>query len=237
MFSYEVIQQFTDSELSVYKYIVDNFDKIPHLTIRELSEETFCSTATILRFCNKLGFEKYSAFKDKLREESKNISSTPPGEDSSEIYSYFNRANTSSFEDIIAKFADKVKSSEKIFFIGLGSSGSLARYAARYYSNLGMFAVGLEDQFYPISKKMGDKATVIALSVSGETKGLVEFLERLKKSGCNILSITNRADSTIARMSDMNIAYNLTEYRTDEGYNYTTQVPVMFLIEAIARRV
>jgi hypothetical protein len=38
-------------------------------------------------------------------------------------------------------------------------------------------------------------------------------------------------------MSDWNISYNLNMHKVNGGYNATTQVPVLFLIEALARRI
>lgn len=77
---------------------------------------------------------------------------------------------------------------------------------------------------------------VIALSVTGETKEVVDLLNRFKTSRCNILSITNQSNSTIAQISDWNISYNMEMISVNGGYNATSQVPVLFLIETLARR-
>lgn len=67
MFSYEEIQKYSETDIRIYKYTVSNFDKIQYMTIRELANETQVSASTILRFCNKNGFEGYSEFKDALK--------------------------------------------------------------------------------------------------------------------------------------------------------------------------
>jgi hypothetical protein len=38
-------------------------------------------------------------------------------------------------------------------------------------------------------------------------------------------------------MSDWNISYNMNMQRVNGGYNATSQVPVLFLIEVLARRI
>lgn len=38
MFSYDNIQKFNETEIQMYKFIVDNGEKIPYMTIRELGE-------------------------------------------------------------------------------------------------------------------------------------------------------------------------------------------------------
>ena len=42
MFTYDVIQKFNDTEIHIYKFIVANLDKIPYMTIRELSYYPIC---------------------------------------------------------------------------------------------------------------------------------------------------------------------------------------------------
>jgi DNA-binding MurR/RpiR family transcriptional regulator len=237
MFSYDNIQKFNETEIHMYKFIVDNGEKIPYMTIRELGEVMHVSTSTILRFCNKLDCGGYKEFKERLKKYLYHIKEMPPQNDLVEVLDYFQRTNTNSFEQKIEQGADFIRKAEIVIFIGGGSSGTLARYGARYFSNLGKFSIGLEDAYYPITKDMASPTVIIALSVSGETKEIINLINRFKTNKCNILSITNQTNSTIAKMSDWNISYNMNMHKVNGGYNATTQVPVLFLIEALARRI
>lgn len=236
MFTYGNIQKFNETEIKIYKFIVENGEKIPYMTIREFADEVQVSTSTVLRFCNKLDCDGYREFKERLKKYVHQIQKTPPRCDLNEILHYFKKINTNSFEDKIEEGADFIRKAETVIFIGSGSSGALAKYAARYFSNLGKFSIGLEDTLYPITKDM-EAAVVIALSVSGETKGVIELINRFKINKCNILSITNQPNCTISQMSDWNISYNMDMHEANGGYNATTQVPVLFIIEALAGRI
>lgn len=236
MFSYDNIQKFNETEIKIYKFIVENGEKIPYMTIREFADDVQVSTSTVLRFCNKLDCDGYSEFKERLKKYVNQIQKTPPKSDLNEILHYFKKINTSSFEEKIEAGADYIRKAETVIFIGSGSSGALAKYAARYFSNLGKFSIGLEDTLYPITKDM-EAAVVIALSVSGETKGVIELINKFKINKCNILSITNQSNSTISQMSDWSISYNMDIHEANGGYNATTQVPVLFIIEALAGRI
>ena len=119
----------------------------------------------------------------------------------------------------------------------MGSSGTLAKYGARYFSNMGHFAVGLEDALYPIESFCWKNTAVIACSESGETERLIEAVNQFRKKKCSVLSITNSPLSTLAKLSDWNFSYNLNTKRINGGYNGTTQVPVIFVIEALAKRI
>ena len=236
MFSYDIIQTFNQTEVSIYKYLTANAVKIPYMSIRELASALQVSTSTILRFCHKSGMEGYKELKQHVALSIDEGERQELNQDLSELALYFQQVNTESFEKRIRAVVDMVRTAKKIFFIGLGSSGALARYGARYFSNLGKFAIGLEDQHYPITEEMADSTVVILLSVSGETTGLIEFLDRCRETGCKSLCITNNSSSPLAGMADMNLTYHVAYQKGPEGHNATTQVPVIFLIEAIARR-
>ena len=228
LFSYEHIQSFSETELAIYKYIIANKEKAAYLTIRELAKENHVSTASILRFCEKTGCSGYSEFKEKIRKMLGEKIFTPPGSDIEEILQYFKRTCTGAFEEMIEKAANMIRGAERVYFVGMGASGTLGAYGARYFSNLGKFSSSIEDPYYPLLQDMQGSVLVIALSVSGEN---------FQNHNCKILSITNHSASTIAKMADMNISYHLTEKKTDPYCNLTTQVPVIFLIEILARRI
>lgn len=60
---------FTDAERVLANYILDNLTKISKMTIYELSEYSFCSVATISRFCKKLKMKNFGALKIELTKE------------------------------------------------------------------------------------------------------------------------------------------------------------------------
>ena len=236
MFSYDNIQKFNETEIKIYKFIIDNGEKIPYMTIRELADVIQVSTSTILRFCNKLDCDGYNEFKERLKKYLYQIKEMPPQSDLTELLHYLKKTNINSFEHKIEQGADFIRKAETVIFIGSGSSGALAKYGARYFSNLGKFSIGLEDTLYPITKDM-KTTVVIVLSVSGETKGVINLINQFKINKCNILIITNQSNCTIAQISDWNISYNMNIHKINGGYNATTQVPVLFLIEELSRRI
>ncbi|MFL6557956.1 MAG: SIS domain-containing protein, partial [Bacillus sp. (in: firmicutes)] len=117
---------------------------------------------------------------------------------------------------------------------GIGSSGILAEYGARYFSSIGKFSMYIKDPHFPIHSKLMVNSVTIALSVSGENNFTVTHLNQLKQEGSKIVSITNNKLSTVAKISDINIPYYVTEEFFEES-NITTQVPVVYILESMAR--
>ncbi|WP_419883473.1 MurR/RpiR family transcriptional regulator [Peribacillus sp. B-H-3] len=234
MFSNEMIASFNELETSLYNYIMQNSDKVAYMRIRELADETHVSTATILRFCRKINCEGFSEFKVKLKlylEENKN---TMIKSSQHSLVEFFERTLKGDIEEKIRQAANIVNKADNVIFYGIGSSGILAEYGARYFSSLGKFSMYIKDPHFPIHSKLMTNSVTMALSVSGENPFTVTHLHQLKREGSMVISITNNKLSTVAKMSDFNISYYVTEEFIEEA-NITTQVPVIYILEAMAR--
>ncbi|MDQ0225922.1 MurR/RpiR family transcriptional regulator [Metabacillus niabensis] len=236
MFSNEIIASFNELETSLYNYIIQNSEKVAYMRIRELADETHVSTATILRFCRKVNCEGFTEFKVKLKMHVQENNKPMIKSSSHSFLEFFERTLNGDIEAKMKKAASIVTKADNVIFIGIGSSGILAEYGARYFSSLGKFSMYIKDPHFPIHSKLMFNSVTIALSVSGENPFTVTHLHQLKQEGSKIISITNNKLSTIAKISDLNIPYYVTEEYLEET-NITTQVPVVYILESIAREI
>lgn len=55
-----------DNNYIIADYIIRHIDEMPEKSIRQLSEDCYVSTTSILKFCGLLGFNSYSEFKHTL---------------------------------------------------------------------------------------------------------------------------------------------------------------------------
>jgi DNA-binding MurR/RpiR family transcriptional regulator len=236
MFTNDMIASFNELETSLYHYIIQNSDKVAYMRIRELADETHVSTASILRFCKKLNCEGFTEFKVKLKMDLEENKKTVIKSSQQSVVEFIERALKGDLEEKISQAAHLVNQADNVIFIGIGSSGILAEYGARYFSSLGTFSMYIKDPHFPIHAKLRNNSVTIALSVSGENPFTVTHLNQLKHEGSKIISITNNKFSTIAKISDLNIPYYVTEELYEEA-NITTQVPVVYILEAMAREI
>lgn len=236
LFSYEMIKSLNNLEILIYNYVVCNPQKVIDMTIRELSNELHVSTTTVLRFCHKAGCEGYSEFKYSLKEYVKNNRTNDVIEDFTILQDFFKKAESREFNNQLQTAAEIICSKRNIYFIGMGTSGTLGKYGARYISNLGLKAFYIDDPFYPTEGGDYTDSAVIALSVSGEQKILHKQIVGLKNGNAAIISITNTRQCTLASISDFNIAYYMPMKVLPGLYNVTSQVPVMYILESIAQK-
>ena len=239
MFGYEVLQSYNELEMLVYNYIMEHKEEVKFMTIRELSEAIHVSTSTIIRFCKKTGCEGYSEFRLQfklfLKEEKENKKKLSQDNGVDEIMYFLHTVTSTEYEASIIRVAEMIQEARQLIFIGIGTSGILGKYGARYFSNIGKFSQYIEDPYHPIGNDMVE-TVVIALSESGETPQTIKLAERFKRHNCKIFSITNGSACTLAKMSDYNLSYFVSKRLVQEEYNITTQVPVIYLLETIGRR-
>lgn len=239
MFGYEVLQSYNELEMLVYNYIMEHKEEVEFMTIPELSEAVHVSTSTIIRFCKKTGCEGYSEFRVQfklfLKEEKENKKKLSQDNGVDEMMYFLHTVTSTAYEESIVKVTEMIQEARQLIFIGIGTSGILGKYGARYFSNIGKFSQYIEDPYYPIGNDM-EETVVIALSESGETQQTIKLAERFKKHNCKIFSITNGSSCTLAKMSDYNLSYFVSKRLVQDEYNITTQVPVIYLLETIGRR-
>ncbi len=201
----------------------------------KLLDEAHVSTATVLRFCKKLGCEGYSEFRLRYKEYLKNQQILLNDTVETTFKGFVSRMDSRDFQESIDNAFRLLKDSQHIIFIGIGSSGILGKYGARYFSNIGRFSLYVEDPFFPILQDMTDHTVTIVLSESGTTYQMLKLANQLKQKGSRLLSITNKADSPLAKLADCNIFYYVPQLMAN-GTNITTQIPVVYILETLARK-
>lgn len=236
MFTYEEIMSLNELEMTVYQYILKNKEKAGYMKIRELAEEAHVSTTTILRFCKKMGCSGYSEFKVQFKMYLKNQIEPETDIDISNLTDYLKRFKTEDYMKTIDQAALMLQQSSSIIFIGVGTSGMLAKYGARYFSNVGWLSLCIDDPFTPVFGEHQEETVVVALSVSGETEQVLGMANGLKMKGCRLISITNTPNCTLARMSDCNISYYMPVRKTARYFNITLQAPVVTILEILGNK-
>lgn len=235
MFNYEIIQSLNDLELLLYRYIMKNAEKVIYMRIRELADEAHVSTTTILRFCKKVNCEGYSEFKIKLKMHIQRNESNKINDDTSIIVDFFKKLDNSELDRKLNVVCDLIKEARNVILMGTGTSGILCKYAARYFSSIGKFAMYIDDPYFPRNYKIYEDSIIIAISVSGETPTVIDHISNLKRENSTVVSITNSENCTVAKISDLNISYYVQREKIGIS-DITTQIPVLYIIENIGKR-
>lgn len=116
----------------------------------------------------------------------------------------------------------------------------MATYGANLFSSLYKFSLAVTDPqnspVYYVSEQFDEHICLIVFSVSGQNEDVVDYINRFRLHHIKVISMTNSANSTIARISDLNIPYYI-NVETYQETNITSQLPVVYLLEYLAREV
>lgn len=234
--------ELSNIDLEIYKYVATHIDQVVYMRIRDLAKNTHSSTASVLRFCKKFECEGFSEFKIKLQLYKESLKDDHPihAVDESAFINFIHRTSESNFQETLRAAAQLLAQKELVIFIGSGSSNIIAEYGVLYFSSIFSMAFRIEDPAnHPIdffSKSLAEKVCVIALSVSGETKNIVNYLNQFLANRSTIISITNSSNSTISKLSDVNLAYYISTEKNGDA-DLTSQVPALYTIEYLAKEV
>ncbi|AYG00398.1 MurR/RpiR family transcriptional regulator [Lactococcus allomyrinae] len=239
-YNYEKVQTLNDLESSIFEYILKNETIASTMSIREMADVVHVSTATVMRMTKKLGFSGWKEFCYHLKNSVRELKVSTQYHENIRQFEFFLRNLSES--EYIYKVSDAValiSNAKRIIFIGVGTSGALAEYGARYFSNSGLESHAITDLHQSLRARVGEDSLVVILSVSGETSLLVKSIIELKSKDIKIIVITNHDDSTLSKFSNITLSYEFKEIFSnyDAIENLTSSLPVIALIEILVSKV
>lgn len=211
----------TAAEKKVADFVQSHQGRTQHLSISQLAEESQVAEATVSRFCRRLGYKGYNAFRLAVanttagRLQPMNPLSGEVLDDDSftDVCSKIFSANTSAMaqtmnlarqEDYSAA-ADILEKAEKVLCMGQGGSMILAEEAAHLFSTIfgNYYAVSGAHTQMMYAVNASEKDALIFFSYSGATKDMMDTLSEAKKSGAKVILITHFPNSPGAALADV----------------------------------
>ena len=210
---------FSDTERVIADYLLKNFRELGTLSTRQLAGKTYTSSAAIVRFSQKLGFEGYTEFKVKFMAEMMQSVGTPKerfisdkdtvpevidkvllmGQDAlKETYGLLEQAD-------VNRALHYLRQARHIGFYTMGDNLNLARMAAANFIMVGKYVSVQESmplQFLEAYDAPKDHAAII-MSRTGENRLLLEIARRLSLQGNPIICITAASKSSLAEVADV----------------------------------
>lgn len=233
------INDFSSVEIEIYKYIVNNYEKIVFMRVRDIAVNANVSSTSVFRFIKKLGFSSFPEFKIYIKN---NLAKQnfPEFNHSLSISQRIDNLTMNTFHpDIdyqIEQMAEKIQNSDSIIFLGMGSSGAMVEYISRKFANLGYFSISFNELTYPLSSilKSHKNNMIVALSISGETKEIIEALAAIERtSSVFICCITAGKNSSLSRLCDYSIEYFIEEKRKNIYLDLSSQIPALLILETL----
>lgn len=229
------------SERKVADYILEEKGDIIYETLLEISKKINVGEATILRFVKKVGFSGFQDLKLQVAKVAKD--DEPVNETYHENYidsiaanmtnTILNTKNVLDAKQLslAIKF---IQESNKLFFYGVGASGLAAYEAQSRFIRMGKTGLSITDSHFQLmySSACGENDVIVALSLSGYTKDIIESLKVAKKQKARIIAITNYALSPVAQIADCVLLTAGKESLLDGG-SLTSKISQLYIIDLL----
>ena len=201
-FTYSQVESLNETETYVYNYVVKNTKKVLNESIRELANDTHVSTATVMRFCKKMGCEGFTELKYRLKENVE-IQETKEDDVNNQFDSIIERVESSDYLESIRRAAEIIKQSDLILTLGIGTTGDFAKYTSRLLSGMGYCCYGVDGAAYPVQRVTeGHQGVIIAFYESLQKKLLFEEIYRYKNKNYMIIMLTNTNVGSMEHLCD-----------------------------------
>ena len=190
--------QLTGAEKKIADYILSQRQDCQYMSISELAEVAEVAEATVSRFCRRLGYRGYSAFKLAVAGASAGQRPVNPlygeilAEDNvGEMCRKICAADVDAITQTLAMIdpaaiaADLLLGADQVLCMGLGGSMILATEAAHLFSTALPNFYAVEDSHHQAIRAamLTSRDAVLYFSYSGSTRDMVELLKLARERG------------------------------------------------------
>lgn len=215
--------RFSKTEEKIAKYVLNHAELVPNMTTKELAAKADVSEASVVRFTKSIGIGSFKAFKILLAQQLvttedyiTDFSITQKKDSPYELFQKVVHVNRAAIDLLVSSIEKKelekavttLQSARRILFYGVGGSAVAAMDAQFKFAKLGYQVEYHADFHYMLSviPFLTENDVFVAISMSGETKDVVELAHFAKQQGAVLISITNLNKSPLSKETDIQLS-------------------------------
>lgn len=236
--SVEMINSMSLSELDVLRYIDNNREKVIELSIQDLAKEAFVSTATIMRFCKKLGYSGFSELKFFLKEEVQNDDRSLQSTDYESVVSCNLVSITNTIKNLNKEVVDNVVlamlRAKRIHFFGKGLTESILNYAVKLLYTSGTAVSQYEDTHlaYIMAERMNQDDLLFVASLSGNTHQIVRMAQIAKSRNATVVTITKNDINELTSIGNYSLGVE-TDGIVTHPADFASRIPMLLVLNIV----
>ena len=220
------LPQATQAEEQVIRIMAQNPREVLTMQTSELAKAGYCSPATVIRFCQKLGFRGLKELKLAISEElgyaaANNTSSFDASlpmkkvvADIVELYQKtMSQIQTLVDYTEVEKAASLIHKSSLVHLFGMGASYLVAEDFMMKLARVKKVGCLYHDIHLQLvdAGNVGVDEVCLIISYSGQTREVLKAAQEIRQNGGIIISLTQYSDNQLARMADCRLYVPATE--------------------------
>lgn len=207
-------------EQKIAHYILENPAQAVRLSVQELAEVAGASRATIVRFCQTLGYTGFKDFKLALASQLNHsvLLASEELNEGDDVMSITRKVFQSDLQAIadslqvldtaeMQRAVEALDNASRIEFYGLGSSASTALDAYYRFLRLGLPVNMVSDPYMQaiVSAQLKTGQVAFAISHSGRTEEVIFALRKSKEAGATTICLTSNQRGNVLQHADIKL--------------------------------
>lgn len=226
----------SEAEAALVQFLLRNPEKVASMSAVEVAAAAGVSEATLYRLCRQLELGGYAPLRDQMREIGKRYEPDfvqpvnvrrpkDPQLTPLQWAAYFGLRTLLDAccvaQEELDRAASAIIKAPRVSVAGVGFlSAGLAHMTAVALQRLGVTCMSWTDPqsmrgVGPAVFQGGD--ALVAVSHSGETARLLEFVEAARQAGAVVIAVVNYRQSTLAQKADIGLITGVREYASELG--------------------
>ena len=196
------LRDLSDADKCIWRWIDSN-----RISIHELARACAVSSASVVRFAQKLGFDGFGELKAVMRMEAAEMVS-PRRDVTATLGSFYDQTWRTLMRRDYTSASRLIREAHRIFAYASGYVQTNVMQEMKrlfVYDNILIYEIAGREEFYSVYQTAGPDDLFIFISLSGESERVVEFADQLHLKGVPILSITEMRHNTLAAQSTENL--------------------------------
>lgn len=228
-------ESFTPSEKNIADFFIHNTQEVD-ISSKNIASKLFVSEASISRFAKKCGFDGYREFvfvyKQSFEKSTPNITTSYTKQVLNTYEELLNKTYTLIDENQMKRVVDIISKKKRVYIYGRGSSGLVAQEMKLRLMRLGVNVEAISDShIMKMNSVLMDKeCVVIGISVSGNTKEVINSLKESSSRGASVILITSRKDDEMKTYCDETVFIAIKEH-LENGKAISPQFPVLVILD------
>ena len=219
-----VLPDLRPSEQRIARLFLANPEATAKLPIVELASLCGTSTTSVVRFCHRLGYQRFKDLcMDVLQEvtwESFETAGLPEASGDidrsdtlADIVAKISQAETLSIADTakmldidsLSRAVEVISGSSHVDIFGVGASAFVAWDFQQKLTRIGRTALHWQDAHaaWTSAANLRPGAVAVAISHSGATVDTIDYLSLARESGATTIAVTNHAGSPLSKSADI----------------------------------
>ena len=213
------MRNLSDTDRCIWRHIEENRTAVSRASIHELARACAVSSASIVRFAQKLGFDGFGEMKAFMRMEGASRS-LPKRDVITALGSFYDQTWRELMRRDYTGASRLIREAHRVFAYASGYVQTNVMQEMKrlfVYDNILIYEVAGREEFYSVYQTAGKDDLFIFISLSGESERVVEFADQLSLKGVPILSITEMRHNTLASRSTENLYVMPAEFALPEN--------------------